>query len=82
MAKLLCSMLYWVEKYIYDTIHNNHPLQNVAINTRATCFQSIMPRPVNAECRETGNAGGGIMGNYNTNQNSVVIVKAELHDRS
>lgn len=82
MDKLLCSMLYWVEKYIYDIVHNNVPLQTVALNTRSVCFQSIMPIPISAECRETGNAGGGIMGNCDTNQKFVVIVKAGLHDRS
>jgi hypothetical protein len=41
-----------------------------------------MPIPVSAECRKTGNAGDVIMGNYNTNQKSVVILKDGLHYRS
>ena len=81
MHKLLCSILYWVEKYIYDTVNNNVPLQTVALNFRPTCFQSIMPIPVSAEWRKTGNAAGAIMGNYNINQKFVVILKAGLHYR-
>jgi len=41
-----------------------------------------MPIPVSAECRKTGNAGGGVTGNYNRNQKFVIILKAGLHYRS
>ena len=57
MDELLCSMLHWVDKYIYDIVNNNVPLQTVALNFRPTCFQSIMPIPVSAECRRQAMLG-------------------------